>query len=117
MEKGKLLLLSIVRIWWEGVKVFTRWLAFSIALSVLFTPVTWLLMRAENALGNIAAGIILVVLGPVAFFACSRYLNLMRGNELPLECPHCQQSITVKDLQALRLTQEQTLTQVDATEK
>ena len=113
--KGKSLLLSVARVWWEGVKVFGRWVAFSIALSLLFTPMAWLLARAESALGNVAAGVILVVLGPVIFFACSRYLNLMRNGEaLPLECPHCRQSITAQDLRGSRL--RQTRTQADTTE-
>ena len=83
MDTGKTsagLMWRLARVWWAGFKVFCRWCAFGIVLSVLWLPLAGLTRLVGNHIGR-NVGIVLTILAvSILFHLTSRYLLLL-GDE------------------------------------
>ncbi len=71
------LTLRFIHIWWAGFKVFCRWAAFLIVLTILWLPATALVGLVGDYVGQTLGVAFLVLVGPITFYLTSRYLLLL----------------------------------------
>ncbi|NLH43854.1 MAG: hypothetical protein GX448_18600 [Planctomycetes bacterium] len=72
------------RVWWTGFKVFCRWCAFGIVLTLLWLPLAVL----TNFLGDSTAceravSVLVLLLAPIPFYFASKYLCLLGDGNRP----------------------------------
>jgi len=62
-------------------------------------PAFWGVERLGERTGIAIATVCFILIVPLIFFVCSRYLNLLKNDVFfPFNCPHCEQGIKLKDL-------------------
>ena len=74
------LTLRFAHMWWAGVKVFCRWAAFLIVLTILWLPATVLVGLTGDYVGQTLGVAFLALVGPIIFYLTSKYLLLL-GDE------------------------------------